>query len=94
VNSNIVEFLKTRKFWSPIIALVMTLLVPAAKEFFNLEMSPDLQMLITTFLWSIAGIVVYGDAKYDWTTAQKSDTTIEVENVESAVVSNNTPTQG
>ena len=71
MTSNIVEFLKTRKFWSPIIALISTAIAHYLPQI-GIDIPPDMLNMITLFLWSIAGIVVYGDAKYDWINAENA----------------------
>lgn len=72
MQSNIVEFLKTRKFWMPVIALLQTVLVWAAPQLLKMEVTPDMQTVMTTVLWGIAALVVHGDIKYDWINAEKS----------------------
>ena len=63
---NLINFLGTRKLWQQIISLILTVLVWAVPEYLGLEITPESQVIITTILWSIAGLVVYGDIKYDW----------------------------
>lgn len=63
---NITEFLKTRKFWSPIIALIVTILTWAVPKYLGIEITADMLSIITTILWALAALVVYGDIKYDW----------------------------
>lgn len=69
MNSNIVEFLKTRKFWANIVAFVETLLVWALPNLLGIAINPDMLMFITAVLWGIAGLVVHGDIKWDWINA-------------------------
>lgn len=71
---NIAEFFKTRKFWTPIIMLIQTAVVYAAPELLHTEITPEVQGMITAFLWSIAGLIVYGDIKFDWINAEVPDT--------------------
>lgn len=66
MQSNIVEFLKTRKFWSPVVGMVLTLLMWGLPEYFGIEVTTDMLSIITTFLWGIVSYVVYGDVQYDW----------------------------
>lgn len=74
MNSNIGEFLKTRKLWSPIITLMMTIIVWALPQVLpSLEITPDIVTAITLFLWGIASIVVFGDIRYDWINAGNSE---------------------
>lgn len=79
MSSNIVEFLKTRKFWMPIIALIQTVLVWVAPQVLNIEVTPDMQTVMTTVLWSIAALVVHGDIKYDWISAEKGSVTVNTD---------------
>lgn len=69
---NITEFLKTRKFWAPIIAFIQTLLVYALPALLKIDITPDMQNIMAVILWSIAALVVHGDIKYDWTNAENA----------------------
>lgn len=74
MNSNIMEFLKTRKFWAALIALVQTVIVWALPGLLpSLELSPDILNAVTLVLWGIASVVVYGDIRYDWINAGQPD---------------------
>ena len=70
MDSNIMQFLATRKFWTPIVTLLETVLVWAFPNLLHVEVTPEMQTVMTVFLWSIAGLVVHGDIKYDWTNAE------------------------
>lgn len=70
-GSNIVEFLKTRKFWGPLITLAVNVIVWALPAVLpSLEVTPELIGIVTMFLWGIASVVVFGDVRYDWINAE------------------------
>lgn len=72
--SNIQEFLKTRKFWSPVITLLVTIVVWAMPQVLpSLEITPEITEVITLFLWGIASVVVFGDIRYDWINSGKPE---------------------
>ena len=70
MQSNVIEFLKTRKFWQPIVTLVLTILIWGLPQVLSVEITPEITGAITMFLWVIASIVVNGDIKYDWINAE------------------------
>ena len=70
---NIVEFLKTRKFWQQVIALVLTIVVWAIPRISGIEVTPEMLTVITVFLWTIASLIVHGDIRYDWINAQNQN---------------------
>ena len=65
-NSNFGQFLSTRKFWSPVIAFVNTIVIFAVPELLGVQVDPNAQLVITGALWSISGLIVHGDIRYDW----------------------------
>lgn len=94
MQSNIVEFFKTRKFWMPIIALLQTVLVWAAPQVLKIEVTPDMQTVMTTVLWGIAALVVHGDIKYDWINAEKPAPAVNVEKAATVTVASDTELAG
>lgn len=68
---NITEFLKTRKFWEPIIAFLMTLAIWGVPQVLRIDVTPEMQAVMTVFLWGIASLVVHGDIRYDWINAEQ-----------------------
>ncbi len=73
MDSNIIAFLKTRKFWQPIITFVMTLLIWGLPQVLSIEITPEITGAMTMFLWVIASIVVNGDIRYDWINAEAAN---------------------
>ena len=69
-NSNFGQFLGTRKFWMPIIMFVTTITTYAIPELLGVDVDPNAQLVITGAGWSIAGLVVHGDIRYDWLAVQ------------------------
>jgi len=66
MNSNAVEFLKTRKLWAPVAALIMSILFQVAPDIFTaMEYTQDIENFITIMLMSMAGLIVAGDIGYD-----------------------------
>ena len=65
-KSNFGQFLATRKFWAPIIAFVNTIIIYAVPELLGVKVDPNAQLVITGALWSISGLIVHGDIRYDW----------------------------
>jgi len=73
MNSNIMEFIRTRKFWEPIVAFLMTLVVWGVPKLLSIEMTLEVQTIITAVLWGIASLVVWGDIRYDWINAENQN---------------------
>lgn len=69
-RSNFGQFLGTRKFWSPVIAFVNTIVIYAAPELLGVEIDPNAQLVITGALWALSGLIVHGDIRYDWLAIQ------------------------
>ena len=65
MDNNIVAYFKTRKFWTPFITFLMTVLTAIAPHI-GLPIDPQFQLMIITFLWAIASWVVRGDINYDF----------------------------
>lgn len=86
MGTNIVEFLKTRKFWTPIIGLLQTVVVWLGPNLLGMDIPPEVLAFITVALWGIAGLVVHGDIKYDWTNAEASTVTVSVEEAQTVAV--------
>jgi hypothetical protein len=63
---NVKEFVMTRKFWEPIVQLVLTIITWSAPQILKVDIPPEALLIITAVLWGIAGLVVHGDIKYDW----------------------------
>ena len=72
MNSNVVEFLKTRKFWAQIIALLMTVLTYWLPKAIGVTIDSEMQNAMTLFLWVGASLVTWGDIRYDWINAEAS----------------------
>jgi hypothetical protein len=70
MNSNIVEFFKTRKFWTPIVAFAQMALVHLLVSALKIEVTPEIILFIDAAIWSIAGVIVAGDVGYDWKTVE------------------------
>lgn len=64
MQSNIIEYLKTRKFWTPFITFLMTVFTAIAPGI-GLPIDPSFQLMIITFMWVIASWVIRGDINYD-----------------------------
>ena len=47
MDSNIIAFLKTRKFWQPIITFVMTLLIWGLPQVLSIEITPEITGAMT-----------------------------------------------
>lgn len=72
MQSNIMQFLMTRKFWQQVIALIMTIVVWAANSIFGVDMSQESQLLVSGAIWAITGWLIHGDIKYDWINAENA----------------------
>ena len=66
MNSNIAEFIKTRKFWQPLISLVLTLLIWGLPEVVGIDITQEMLSMITVVMWIIASLIVYWDIRFDW----------------------------
>ncbi|MAS35039.1 MAG: hypothetical protein CL610_13600 [Anaerolineaceae bacterium] len=57
---NVGEFLRSRMFWTPVIALVSTVIVWLLPQV-GITVTPELQGAITLLLWVIASVIVGRD---------------------------------
>ena len=71
------QFFLTRKFWTPVIALLETVLVWAIPNVLHIDVTTEMQSIIILVLWAIAGLVVHGDIKYDWINAENATKGVE-----------------
>lgn len=71
--TNFQELLRTRKFWTPIITFITTLIVAFAPDIIpGLEITPEIEGVIVSALWAIAGLIVAGDVGFDWINAARA----------------------
>lgn len=73
-DKNMTDFVKNRKFWSPIITLIITLLTWFLPEYFGIEITEETLTIVTSFLWGITSYVVWGDVRYDWKVLDQQET--------------------
>ena len=59
MNTNVGEFLKTRKFWTPLLSLIIVIVAALIPDF------PYSQVAEVEFLLPIVLVIVGGDVVYD-----------------------------
>jgi len=76
MNTNIVQFLQTRKFWDPFIKLILIVLVWMLPQI-GVEIPQEMLVVISVFLLVLSSWIVRGDINFDLATIEQGRQLIE-----------------